>query len=103
MVGLYFSKGELVDNQTTFYLLLPDSYHELIDFTGRICLLNLKDFCAFYLLDQGNATLSKHSLKRCFLPEMLYFHTLAVLNYMGTIKKPENGNKVLNDYLINLS
>ena len=34
---------------------------------------------------------------------MLYFHALAVLNYMGTIKKPEKGNKILNDYLINLS
>ena len=34
---------------------------------------------------------------------MLYFHALALSSHMGTIKKPEKGNEILNDYLINLS
>jgi hypothetical protein len=57
----------------------------------------------FIPLNKENAALSKHGLKQCFLPEMLYFHALAASGHKGTNKEPEMGNKILSDHFINLS
>ena len=53
-------------------------------------------------LNRGNAGL-KLGLNRNFLPEMLYFHVLVMSSHKGAINEPEEGNEILNDWLINLS
>lgn len=42
-------------------------------------------------------------LKLCHLPEISYFHILAQSGHMGMIEEQEKSNKILNEYLINLS
>jgi pimeloyl-ACP methyl ester carboxylesterase len=42
-------------------------------------------------------------LEQCHLPEISYFHILAESGHMGMIEESEKSNRILNDYLINLS
>jgi len=50
-----------------------------------------------------NAVPLNDVLKQCHLPEISYFHILAESGHMGMIEEPEKCNKILNEYLVNLS
>ena len=58
---------------------------------------------SFSFLNHGNSTSLMHCVERFFLPEMLYFHVLVMSSNRGAINGPEEGNEILNDWLINLS
>ena len=42
-------------------------------------------------------------LEQCHLPEISYFHILALSGHMGMLEEAGKSNTILNDYLINLS
>jgi pimeloyl-ACP methyl ester carboxylesterase len=50
-----------------------------------------------------NAAPLNDLLKLCHLPEISYFHILSESGHMGMIEEVEKSNRILNDYLTNLS
>ena len=94
---------ELVDNQTTFHLLLSFFINELNNCPGKISTKTLKVPVLLVLLNPGNSGLFKHDLTQCFLPEMLYFHALAVSSQLDIDQGGGKGKRILNDHVINLS
>ncbi len=96
---------EFIDSLRNFQGQALVSYYEaMMQRPDRTALLkDLKIPMLFIAGKYDNAIPLNDILKQCHLPEISYFHILAESGHMGMIEEAEKSNKILNEYLINLS
>jgi pimeloyl-ACP methyl ester carboxylesterase len=83
---------------------LVSYYEAMMKRPNRITMLkNMKIPMLFIAGKYDNAIPLNDILEQCHLPEISYFHILAESGHMGMIEEAEKSNRILNDYLINLS
>ncbi len=83
---------------------LVSYYEAMMKRPERIATLkNLQIPMLFIAGKYDNAIPLNDILDQCHLPEISYFHILAESGHMGMIEETEKSNRILNDYLINLS
>ena len=83
---------------------LVSYYEAMMKRPERIATLkNLQIPMLFIAGKYDNAVPLNDILEQCHLPEISYFHILAESGHMGMIEEAGKSNRILNDYLINLS
>jgi len=96
---------EFISRSRNFKAEALVSYYEaMMQRPDRVASLkNLKIPVLFIAGKYDNAIPLNDILEQCHLPEISYFHILAESGHMGMMEESEKSNKILNDYLINLS
>ena len=96
---------EFIDSLRNFSAEALVSYYEaMIKRPDRTATLKKLQIPMLFIAGKHDTAIPLNDvLEQCHLPEISYFHILAESGHLGMIEETEKSNKILNDYLINLS